>query len=278
MVWPAIIAAAASIAGGMMSNRANAKEAEKNRDFQEEMSGTAYQRAVSDMKAAGINPMLASKLGGASTPSGSQATQTDAITPGVNSGLAAYRAGLETKQIEANVEKTHADTQKSQADTDFIKAETVKSAKSAGLVEAQTVHSTASAKQAEAQAAVLNATVDKVLEDTKHIKSDRARVEAAEKELLERLKKYPLERNQIEATIAKLREEAANIGIRSAREGVGYDYDREELKQLEYEGWGKYNQYRINKGQYGEYRPLLQDLSGVTNSAGNLKRLFSGRR
>lgn len=54
-------------------NSFNAAEAQKNRDYQTEMSNSAYQRAVADMKAAGLNPSLVISQGGASAPSGSTA-------------------------------------------------------------------------------------------------------------------------------------------------------------------------------------------------------------
>ena len=52
----------------------NSTEALANREWQERMSNTAYQRAVKDMREAGLNPILAFQNGGASTPGGSAAT------------------------------------------------------------------------------------------------------------------------------------------------------------------------------------------------------------
>lgn len=52
----------------------NATEAQKVRDYEERMANTAYQRAIKDLKAAGINPILAAGTMGSATPVVSQAT------------------------------------------------------------------------------------------------------------------------------------------------------------------------------------------------------------
>lgn len=65
----------------------NSAEALANRNWQEHMSSTAYQRAVEDMKKAGLNPILAFANGGASTPGGSAGTIS-----GASMGLASSSA------------------------------------------------------------------------------------------------------------------------------------------------------------------------------------------
>lgn len=96
-----------SFLGQQQANKANVAASDRQMEFQRDMSNTAYQRAVKDMEAAGLNPMLAYSQGGASTPSGAMATQSSPVA-----------SAIEAKSVQANIDQLRAATRK--LDTDRI--------------------------------------------------------------------------------------------------------------------------------------------------------------
>jgi len=95
------VGAIGSFLGVNHANRANRQLASRQMDFQREMSSTAYQRAMDDMRKAGLNPIMAYQQGGANTPAGATSTAQDPITPGVNSSISLARARAEVENLRA---------------------------------------------------------------------------------------------------------------------------------------------------------------------------------
>lgn len=89
------IGALSAVASSATSSAFNVHESRQNRRFQREMSNTAHQREVADLKAAGLNPILSAKYGGSSTPGGS-ASQIQIADP-VNSAVAVMESGADMR-------------------------------------------------------------------------------------------------------------------------------------------------------------------------------------
>lgn len=134
IIAAALAETAGSVAGGAMgavgahrANKSNARMAREQMDFQERMSNTQYQRTMDDMRKAGLNPILAAKLGGASSPSGAMANaQNEAQQIGESLGKAsssareAIRMKAEIDNIKATTDKTRNDVINNNRATDSL--------------------------------------------------------------------------------------------------------------------------------------------------------------
>lgn len=161
MAWVGgLIAAGGALAGGLLKNDASRSQAHEANDFSAAQYATRWQTTTADMKAAGLNPMLAYTQGVGNSPSGQQADVSDFITPAVN----AYN--------QYGVNNINS------AQTANINADTENKRKQGDLIEAQAAQAWANASQSNQNIELMKIQASKIVQEIDNLKTEKQRTEA----------------------------------------------------------------------------------------------------
>ena len=128
---------AKAIRAGEVTRAEQIAAANRQMEFQERMSNTAYQRAMRDMRMAGLNPILAYKMGGASTPAGAMPQITDYTANAIALGQKDRELADKRYLIDAQVLDMRIGVEKKLAEIGLTEAQITKTNSEADLVAEQ---------------------------------------------------------------------------------------------------------------------------------------------
>lgn len=231
-------------------NAWNAEQAQLNRDFQQQMSDTSYQRGVADMQAAGINPALAIGQGGASTPTGSNAQGSASV---VNAGNAIeLYTRLKELKIQKELADSEADRNRKEGDAALMNAAT--NVRNAGTNEMN-------AQSNARQAAVAEARVDiEYALSRSKINVDKATINdlAENAAYMKTLREYIPKNYDISKMNANAAQKQAFAAIRQADAAVQNAATNSWI--ADYQTDLMYSQTLLNEFLSGEHEELLKQL------------------
>lgn len=163
--------------GGRERNEAQADQAASANAFSAQQYATRYQTTVADMKAAGINPMLAYGSGPGNAPSGQQASVENVSSSAAQAAMTAAQVAnvaADTRNKEATTANIEADTRLKEAQTGQSSSTAAVNSKQLELIDAtvanlkeQIVLTSRNANNAAVQNQVLGATVRQLEEQAK---------------------------------------------------------------------------------------------------------------
>lgn len=182
----------------------SAGEAQTQRNYQTDMANTAWQRGIADMKAAGLNPMLAYSQGGAQAPSGAMG-QSSAAHAGAASGSAAsagapgnqvnpYAAAAASAGQWAQIEQTQAATRLTNAQADELESTLIDE-------KGQTKHGKGPGWNS-LKAAQMNAETGRIVEESKRIIAQADLTKEQKRHVTEQIQNAIAENPRIKADTA----------------------------------------------------------------------------